>query len=222
MVRGTQSTTSQYTTRFYGASLTIDYSVSTTAYTIAASSNVSGATVTPTSHEVYAGEDAQTIRIDAASLDDLEITDNGNDITSSLVRHNNTSGSFSASFIPASFDSTNSVYDTTAGDSGNGIYSTNYINNGLTDHNSTTRCALYSVRSNGYQSKMYYNFDCSSIPSNAIITSVTCSFKGGSQGSSYYSAYQAYLCSGTTIKTSAVSVTGSNSSPSTVTISGGT
>ena len=182
---------------------------------------MSGVTVTPTSHEVYAGENSDTIRIDAPSLDDITVTDNDNDITSSLVRHDNVAGTFSASFIPDSFDSTNSIYDTTAGDTNNGIYSTNYINNGLTDHNSTTRCALYSVRSNGYQSKMYYNFDCSSIPSNAIINSVTCSFKGGSQGSTYYSAYQAYLCSGTTTKTSAVSVTGSNSSPTTVTLSGG-
>jgi hypothetical protein len=69
---------------------------------------------------------------------------------------------------------------------------------------------------------MYYNFDCSSIPANAIINSVSCQVKAGSQGSSYYSSYIVYLCSGTTNKTSSVSVTGSNSSPTTVTVSGGT
>jgi hypothetical protein len=215
----TSTTVSGRYARFYGTDVTIDYSISTTAYTIAASSNASNATISPANQEIYLGEDADEIRIDVASIDDIVVTDNGEDVTANLIRHDNTAGSFTTSFIPSSFDETNSVYNHTAGD--NGVYSTNYINNGLTDHNSTTRCALYSVRSNGMNSKMYYNFDCSSIPANAIITSVTCSIKGGSQGSTYYSNYQAYLCSGTTIKTAAVTVDGSNSSPSTEYISGG-
>jgi hypothetical protein len=86
-----------------------------------------------------------TVRIDAASLDDVVVTDNDNDITNLLEQHTNATETTSATFIPSSFDSTNSVYDTSGGDSGNGIYSTNYIENGLTDHNSTTRCALYAV-----------------------------------------------------------------------------
>lgn len=205
--------------RFYGATVSINYSLTTTAYSITAASAVSGVTVAPTTIEVYAG-DSTTIRIDAPNLDNISITDNDNDIFNNLTQHVNSATSSTVSFIPSSFDSMNSVYNTTAGD--NGVYSTNYINNGLTNHSSSTRCALYAVRSNGYVSKMYYNFDCSSIPANAVINSVTCSLKAGSQGSSYYSAYQAYLCSGTTNKTNAVSVTGSNSSPSTVTLSGGT
>lgn len=220
IVRGTSSTNSSYYVRFYGATLTIDYSLSTTAYAITASSSAANVFVSPTSQEVYANEDADEIRIDAPSLDDILVTDNGNDITSSLIRHNNTSGSFTTSFIPSSFDETNSVYDHTTGD--NGVYSTNYINNGLDDHTSRTRCALYSVRSDGQASKMYYNFDCSDIPGNAIINSVSCQIRAGSQGSTYYDNYQAYLTSGTTIKTNAVTVDGANTSPSTETISGGT
>ncbi len=221
VVRGTSNTTSGYYVRFYGATLTINYTLSGTAYTVAATSSVSGVTASPASQELLSGNSA-TVRIDAASIDDIIVTDNGADITSSLVRHTNTAETGSATFIPSSFDSTNSIYNTTAGDSGNGIYSTNYINNGLTNHTSTTRCALYAVQGSGAISKMYYNFDCSSIPANAIINSVSCQVKAGSQGSSYYSSYIVYLCSGTTNKTSSVSVTGSNSSPTTVTVSGGT
>lgn len=219
--RGTSNTSRSASMYIYGAELTVNYSFQGIAYTVAATSFVQDIDVDPSSQELLAGEDAE-IRIDAASLDDVVVTDNDIDITSSLVRHTNSAEPQTATFIPSSFDSTNSVYDTTGGDNGNGIYSTNYIENALTNHNSTTRCALYSVQGSGQISKMYFNFDCSSIPANATINSVSCQFKGGSQGSSYYSSYVVYLCSGTTNKTSSVSVTGSNSSPTTVTISGGT
>ena len=87
--------------------------------------------------------DITTINVN--DIDGYVVTDNDIDVTESLVRHNVETSAQSATFIPSSFDSTNSVYDTTAGDSGNGVYSTNYINNGLTDHTSSTRCALYAV-----------------------------------------------------------------------------
>ena len=218
--RGTSNTSRSASMYIYGTDLDITYTISGIAYTVTATSVVSGYTATPATQELLGGSTAE-IRIDGHSLDDINITDNDNDVKSLLVQHTNTSGDFSDSFIPSSFDSTNSVYNTTAGDSGNGIYSTNYIDNGLTNHTSTTRCALYTVTGSGAVSKMYYNFDCSDIPSNAVITSVSCQFKGGSQGSSYYSSYIAQLTTGTTLKGSSVSVTGSNSSPTTVTINGG-
>ena len=202
----------------YGAEIEVTYTV-LPSYTVAALSNVSGVELTPETQSVLQGSSA-TITIPVDDIDDYVLTDNNIDVTSSVVRHTSTGGSGTVTFIPSSFDYDNSVYNHSEGT--DGVYSTNYVNNGLTDHNSSTRCALYSVRSSGTASKMYYNFDCSSIPVNATITSVSCQVKAGSQGSSYYTAYQAYLCSGTTNKTSAVSITGANTSPSTVTISGGT
>jgi hypothetical protein len=219
--RGTSQTSSSASMYIYGAELYITYSLQGTEYTVVASSLVQDINVSPASQNILGGNSAE-IRIDGSSIDEITVTDNDTDITSSLVRHNSVSTTASGTFIPSSFDSTNSVYDTTGGDNGNGIYSTNVIANGLTDHNSTTRCALYSVQGSNQISKMYYNFDCSSIPANATITSVSCQVKCGSQGSSYYTSYVVYLCSGTTNKTSSVSVTGSNSSPTTVTVSGGT
>lgn len=207
---------------FYGATLTISYSVTGTQYDIVSTlatdkvDNISPAGLT----QLMEGSSYELI-IQAADIDDFKVEDNGIDVTSSLVRHNSQSGSYTFTGIPTSFDSTNSVYDTTGGDNGNGIYSANVIANGLTDHNSTTRCALYSVQGSNATSYMYYNFDCSSIPANATITSVSCQFKGGTQGTSYYTSYTAQLTTGTTVKGTAQTVSGSNSSPSTVTISGG-
>lgn len=217
-VRGSQNTTSTYYFNFYGATLTIEYSVNSTEYTITADSLTPDIDVSPSVQDILSGGEG-TIILEGASLTDIVVTDNNVDVTNQLVQHNVQSGSYSSTFIPSEFDYTNSRYDTSVGT--NGVYSTNYIENGLTSHTSTTRCALYTITGSGQTSYMYYNFDCSDIPLNATITSVTCQFKGGSQGSSYYSSYVAQLCAGTTGKGSSVSVTGSNSSPSTVTINGG-
>ena len=156
---------------FYGATVTVNYTYIT--YNVTATSSVNGISVTPASSTVSEGEDL-VITFDVDDIDNYIVTDNDVDVTENLVRHAVTQGAQSATFIPSSFDSTNSVYNTTAGDSGNGVYSTNYINNGLTDHTSSTRCALYSVQGSGSQSYMYYNFDCSSIPQNVTINSVSC------------------------------------------------
>ena len=218
-VRRSNSNTTGYA-YIQGAEIEIEYDIPNY-YSVTATSAVNEVTVSPGSQSIHEGYSA-TITIDTDDLSDYIITDNDIDVTSNCVRHQTEASAQSLTFIPSSFDSTNSVYNTTAGDSGNGVYSTNYINNGLTDHTSSTRCALYTVQGSGSQSYMYYNFDCSSIPANVTINSVSCQLKAGTQGSSYYSSYIAQLSTGTTLKGSSTSVTGSNSSPSTVTINGGT
>ena len=218
-VRRSSSNTTGYA-YIQGAEIEIEYDIPNY-YSVTATSAVNEVTVSPSSQSIHEGYSA-TITIDTDDLSDYIVTDNDIDVTSNCVRHQAEASAQSLTFIPSSFDSTNSVYNTTAGDSGNGVYSTNYINNGLTDHTSSTRCALYTVQGSGSQSYMYYNFDCSSIPANVTINSVSCQLKAGTQGSSYYSSYTAQLSTGTTLKGSSTSVTGSNSSPSTVTINGGT
>lgn len=200
---------------FYGANITINYSINTTAYTIAASSLVEDIDVTPSSQEVLTGESAE-IRIDAADLEDISVTDNDIDILSSLVRHTNASESGSPTFIPSSFDSANSSYSS--------VYNSNNPENGLTNSTSTTRCCVYSNTTNGSESSLWYNFDCSSIPANAIITSVTCVVGASCYSSgSYFSTKELQLFVGTaTAKGSAVTVTGNGSTNAQHTVNGGT
>ena len=210
------------TLNVYGVEILVEYELPNY-YNVTATSTVNEISVSPATQSIRETNSATiTINANLTDLSDYIVTDNDVDVTSSCVRHNVEASAQSVTFIPSSFDSTNSTYNTTAGDSGNGVYSTNYINNGLTNHTSSTRCALYTVQGSGSQSWMYYNFDCSSIPQNVTINSVSCQLKAGSQGSSYYSSYVAQLSTGTTLKGSSTSVTGSNSSPSTVTINGGT
>ena len=211
-----------YSNRFYGATLTINYSVNKIEYEITSTLSTDAVdSISPAGLTNVVEGNSYELTINASDINDFKVTDNNVDVTSLLVQHTSQSGQYSFTGIPVSFDNTNSVYSRTAGDNGNGVYSSYTTTSGLTDHNSSTRCALYSVQGSGSISYMYYNFDCSSIPNNATITSVSCQFKGGTQGTTYYSAYIAQLCAGTTAKGSSVSVTGSNTSPTTVTINGG-
>ena len=216
-VRRANSNTTGYA-YIQGAEIEVTYTVPNY-YNITATSQTTDGTISPSSQSIKEGTDA-TVTIDIENMTGYLVTDNNVDVTNSCIRHQKEGSTNNATFIPSSFDSVNSVYNKNVGDEG--VYSTNYIDNGLTNHSSSTRCALYAVTGSGQTSSMYYNFDCSSIPQNVVINSVSCQFKGGSQGSSYYSSYTAQLTTGTTLKGSSTSVTGSNSSPSTVTIDGGT
>ena len=205
---------------FYGATLSITYSVQGTEYEIISTLSTNAVdSIDPAGQTYVIGGNSYELNVYTDSLDNITVEDNGTDVTSSLVYTTQQASSFTFTGIPVSFDETNSSYNKSAGT--NGVYDTNYITNGLTDHNSSTRCALYSTQGSGVSSYMYYNFDCTSIPADITITSVSCQFKGGTQGTNYYSTYTAQLCSGTTVKGSSTSVTGSNSAPTTVTINGG-
>lgn len=207
---------------FYGATLSVTYVLQGTEYEIISTLATDAVDSIDPAGQTYimTGNDYE-LSIYADSIDNFIIEDNGVDVTNSLVRHTSQPGNFTFTGIPTSFDYTNSIYDTTSGT--NGVYDTNYIDNGLTDYTSSTRAAIYAVQGSNADTYIYYNFDCSSIPNNAIITSVSCQVKAGNQGTSYYSSNyrQVQLCSGTTTKGTSQNITGSNTSPTTVTVNGG-
>ena len=200
---------------FYGANIVINYSLNGYEYTIAASSTLNNLIPTPASQDIFEGNNTE-IRIDGDSLTDVVITDNNIDVTELLVQHDNPTGSFSPTFIPSSFDSTNSSY--------NSIYNNNNPENGCTDASSSTRCCAYSNTTNGSTSELWYNFDCSSIPANAIINSVTCVVSASCYSSgSYFSTKELQLFVGTTTpKGTAVTVTGNGSTSAQHNVNGGT
>ena len=199
---------------FYGANIVINYSLNGYEYTIAASSTLNNLVPTPASQDIFEGNSAE-IRIDGDSLEGAIVTDNDTDVTELLVQHTNTAGNYSPTFIPSSFDSANSSY--------NSIYNNNNPENGCTESTSSTRCCAYSNTTNGSTSELWYNFDCSSIPANAIITSVTCVVGASCYSSgSYFSTKELQLFVGTTTaKGSAVTVTGNGSTSAQHTVNGG-
>lgn len=119
------------------------------------------------------------------------------------------------STYPKSIDNTNSVYPGT-------FYNNNVLENCFTDATSSTRAAFYTTTGANAETKVYLNFDdCANIPSGATITSVSCSVKCGTQGTNYFSTRTVQMCAGTTVKGSSTTMSGSNSSPSTHTLSVG-
>ena len=193
--RGTSNTTSTYNVRFYGATLTVSYSVSGTVYDITAASNVEDITVEPATQEVYEGESA-TITIDAASLDDVEVLDNDDDVTDQLVQKTKPTGGTIERY-PNSYQTSGS------------ISGTNYqycIGRGSDASSSSGND--YSSSGSGSTAYINYSFDFSDIPENATIESVSLSVKGhceSTSNSSEVAQLQAY--SGTTAKGSEVSFT---------------
>ena len=103
-----------------------------------------------------------------------------------------------ATFVPSSYDQTNSNHA--------GTDSTNTPSNGLTAATSETRAAFTSNTTANSTTSIYYNFDCSSIPQNVTINSVSCDFKA-TCSSNYFNTRVGQLCTGTTKKGSGTTIT---------------
>ena len=101
-------------------------------------------------------------------------------------------------FVPSSYDQTNSKHA--------GTDSTNTPSNGLTAATSETRAAFTSNTTANSTTSIYYNFDCSSIPQNVTINSVSCDFKA-TCSSNYFNTRVGQLCTGTTKKGSGTTIT---------------
>ena len=159
-VRGNSNTTSDYHVRFYGATMTVNYSVSGTAYTITASSSVASTTVTPDSQELINGQEA-IVRIDTPNVDDIVVTDNGIEVNDLLEQHQvPTGGTISA--VPVSYTTSGSISGTRYRDTvGCGV------------NNPSSQTGNDYAGSSGSTATIYYHFNFDDIPDEATITSMT-------------------------------------------------
>lgn len=204
-VRGTSNTGSTYSFRFYGANLLVSYSLDGVMYETTATSTYTGATVNPASQETFNGGSA-VVEIYTDDVNNIVVEDNGNDVTDQLQYVVPQGGSHTFTGIPVAYDATNSrVYDITPD---------NPETNGLTNADSTTRATFSSFTETYSETNIYYNFDCSSIPNNATIVSVSCEFKAAIS-SSYFNTRIGQLCHGTTKKGSPTTVTNTSATSST-------
>lgn len=93
------------------------------------------------------------------------------------------------------------------------------VSNGYTDSDSTTYARF--TLSSGATGYLYYTFDCSSIPNDATINSVTCSVRARVSSTSRVTSTNAQLYTGTTAKGSS-STFASTSSTNTFSLTTGT
>ena len=186
---GGQSGTFTYTISNISADHTIvvnDGNV--TKYTVNASSTYTGATVSPATQQVIEGRSA-SVDIDVDHLYEIVVKDNG-----TVVQVSEPQDSTTVAFATDSYIETASTYSS--------LYSNSYspTNGENSNSASTTYCRPYANTGANAESRLVYSFDCSSIPRNAIIESVTCNVKGRVGSTTYLTTRYAQLYCGDTAK----------------------
>lgn len=225
-VRGTSNTSTTYYFAIYGATLTIEYNVSGTAYSVTVSLDAdSVASIDPsTTQEKMEGEDYE-LTIYADSLDDVDVYDNGTDVKNQLVRHTpDTGGSISktASSFTTGFSGGSSMnFYTSSSSTGNNF--NNAVGHTAESPGSTAsgngswtyvKENSSSTSNTGYAD---FAFDFSDIPANATITSVQIKCYGAVEDSSQSTSHaDITLFSGSTQKGTMQKFTSSTNSVITI------
>lgn len=181
-ITATNANSSNYTIRFYGATLTVQYSYNAESATdyeytvqnvqaahtvvvreapyleITGSSTFDGKSITGVPKHIYTSGSEYSVGFSGITNPySFRLSDNNTDVTSSVYEHNDP---VSNTLNPAEY----SGYNGTVTNSSNGLSGT--------DSNTYAQLLL---RSGTY---MEYSFDTSGIPANAVITSISCSAKG--------------------------------------------
>lgn len=188
---GSSSTQSKYI-YFYGASITINYSVNGTAYEITSISNTDlvESIVPEGTTDVMSG-DSYTLNVYADTFGDFIVEDNGTDVTNQLVQREitDTGGTINAvalSNYDTEFSSNGAQFYASSTNTGpvNGVLAIGYTAespNPNTPTGTDVGNYMYVKDSSGGGSatgSLVFNFDFSSIPENAIIESVSISAYG--------------------------------------------
>lgn len=194
----------------YGAEILVDYTLPVYYTITAANSSSSVDNVDPAVQEVLEGEEA-TIVIDAASVDNIIVTDNDVDVTSQLVQHTSSTGGTVTSY-PVSY---------TTGGSINGTYYQQAIGKGSDTSNTTGNDYFSTVQGGSGSTYINYHFDFSEIPLTANITNVSVTVKGHCEDNSQTREIaEIQLYSGSTPKGSSYDIT--SESDTVITLTPGT
>lgn len=163
---GSSSTRSKYI-YFYGASITINYRYNTTEYDITVSNSATNIDSITPSNGVYQVKenDNYQIKIYGDDISGINVLDNGSNVNNQIQYIHDTI-ILNQIFNPSSYNSNYS----------------SYVTNPTNFYNSTQNTSSYtSLRSSSQsQYNTWYYFDTSEIPSNATITSVSCSVRASS------------------------------------------
>lgn len=184
-IKTVNGSTSGYQSRyfyFYGATLTVNYTVDGIEYEINASSETSLATIEPSSQGIFQGGSG-IVKIETDNVGDIVVEDNGVDVTDQLVvKQKITSGTTSNLALTSTTTGVSSTATSFYMSSSNegytyinlaGGYSAESPNSSLPTGTGTGNYVY--VKDNGSNNTtgwIIYSFDFSSIPSNATITSM--------------------------------------------------
>lgn len=162
--RGTTSTTTARYMYFYGASLTINYYVTNTSYTVSSISYVKDIEIIPTNANVYEGTDqniAFSLTDDAISH--IQLLDNNVDVTSSLIRERGMT-EISSSRVLGTYTLVSGTLQGNAS-----TYFPNRVGKGIDGTSTTTNYYAYSSAGAVFTYNMPFN-----LPEGAIINNLYC------------------------------------------------
>ena len=193
----------------YGAEINVTYTT-LPSYTVTASSEVTGVTVSPASQSITQGESAE-ITINTNDISDYELTDNGNDVTSSVVYHHDAGGSHTEDNVLGTYTLVSGGFN------GSGAsYFQGLVGKG---HTASTTTTNYYSSGNGTIAVFTYDVSFDNIPSNATITSCYAMVSGHAESTSQSSEYMcAQIRSGSTELSSELNFKSVGTSNSTQTI----
>lgn len=184
-IKTVNGSTSGYQSRyfyFYGATLTVNYTVDGIEYEINASSETSLATIEPSSQGIFQGGSG-VVKIETDNVGDIVVEDNGVDVTDQLVvKQKITSGTTSNLALTNTTTGVSSTATSFYMSSSNrgytyinlaGGYSAENPNSSLpTGTDTGDYVYVKDGGSNNTTGWIIYSFDFSSIPLNATITSM--------------------------------------------------
>lgn len=201
--RGSRNQNSQYTMRLFGGVLTVEYTVAGMAYTITASSEVDGETVSPASQELYTGKNG-IVKINVSDINKRLLTDNNINVTNSMIYVPPDTGGNAVSYPT----------DTAIGGSGtiSGLRYITTVGHGVDNPSGETN--MDATSTGGTTAIIYYLFDFSAIPDTATINSMTIQVRYKVRNTSYAQSVNTY--SGTTSKGTAVTLTSTSETNTTI------
>lgn len=169
--RGTRNTSTTYYIRFYGATLTVNYTYQGIAYEITATSSVTNSEISPSYSEIQPGNSLE-LRIDTQDISEIIVTDNDVDVTDQLVEITPSPGGTIERY-PASYSTSGSI---------SGSNYTYCIGKGSDTSSSSGND--YASGGSGSTAYINYSFDFSDIPEDATIDSVSVKVKGHCENAS--------------------------------------
>lgn len=169
--RGTRNTSTTYYIRFYGATLTVNYTYQGIAYEITATSSVTNSEISPSYSEIQPGNSLE-LRIDTQDISEIIVTDNDVDVTDQLVEITPSPGGTIERY-PVSYSTSGSI---------SGSNYTYCIGKGSDTSSSSGND--YASGGSGSTAYINYSFDFSDIPEDATIDSVSVKVKGHCENAS--------------------------------------
>lgn len=149
-------------------------------YEITATSNVPSITVEPATQEEENGGSA-SVYIYTADLSSYKVTDNGTDVTSSVVYHHSTGGTTTASNVLGEYNLVSGGF--------NGSGASYFSGRVGHSHTDTTTTSNYYSSGSGTIAVFTYDVPFTDIPYNATITSVYCMVTGKAESTSNSNEY---------------------------------